>query len=140
MESFCGSTQVSGLSTFFPLTRTLPARIQVRASVRDPIPVFEKILSSVFNGCMGGERTEHALSQWYSEGIAPAILIRSARQLVTLRGPRGPRRGRDMLELAISPDAGLLLRDGLIDEVGSMRRLENLAAARGAVEIDATGK
>jgi imidazolonepropionase len=43
-------------------------------------------------------------------------------------------------ELGIIPDGALLLRDGLIAEVGPTRRVENLAAARGAIEIDATGK
>jgi imidazolonepropionase len=43
-------------------------------------------------------------------------------------------------ELAIIPDGALLLRDGLIEEVGPTRRVENLAAARGARVIDATGK
>jgi imidazolonepropionase len=79
-------------------------------------------------------------SQWYSETIGPAILIRSARQLLTLRGPSGPRRGLALKELEIIPDGALLLRDGLIQEVGPTRRLENLAAARDAIEIDATGK
>src|SRR4051794_33968720 len=37
-------------------------------------------------------------------------------------------------------DGALLIRDGLIVEVGPSRRVENLAAARGAVEINATGR
>jgi imidazolonepropionase len=45
-----------------------------------------------------------------------------------------------MRELAIIPDGALLLKNGLIDEVGPSSRVENLAKARGAVEIDATGK
>ena len=45
-----------------------------------------------------------------------------------------------MRDLTIIQDGGVLLRDGAIVEVGTMRRLANLAAARGAVEIDATGK
>jgi imidazolonepropionase len=60
--------------------------------------------------------------------------------LLTLRGPQGPRRGLALGELAIIPDGALLLRDGVIQEVGPTRRLENLAVARGAIEIDATGK
>jgi imidazolonepropionase len=68
------------------------------------------------------------------------ILIRSARQLLTLRGPKGPRRGADLDDLEIIPDGALLLRNGLIEEVGPSRRVENLAAARGAVEINATGR
>jgi imidazolonepropionase len=38
------------------------------------------------------------------------------------------------------PDGAVLVRDGVIQEVGPTRRLENLTAARGAIEIDATGK
>jgi imidazolonepropionase len=45
-----------------------------------------------------------------------------------------------MGDLGIIPDGALLLRDGLIDEVGPTRRVENLAKARGATVIDATGK
>src|SRR5262249_37901112 len=65
------------------------------------------------------------------------ILIRGARQLLTLRGPKGPRRGPDLNELGIIPDGALRIRDGLIEEVGPSRRLENLAAARGAIEVSA---
>jgi imidazolonepropionase len=45
-----------------------------------------------------------------------------------------------MGDLGIVPDGALLLRDGLIDEVGPTRRVENLEKARGAQVIDATGK
>jgi imidazolonepropionase len=71
---------------------------------------------------------------------AAAILIRSARQLLTLRGPRGPRRGGDLNELGIIHDGALLMRDGVLQEVGPSRRVENLAEARGAMEINATGR
>jgi imidazolonepropionase len=69
-----------------------------------------------------------------------ALLIRGARQLLTLRGSAGPRRGAALGELGIIPDGALLIRDGAIEEVGPSRRVENLAVARGAVEIDVTGK
>ncbi len=68
------------------------------------------------------------------------VLIRGARQLVTLRGPAGPRRGAALLDLSIIPDGAVLIRDGLIDSIGPSRRLENLAAARHATVIDATGR
>ena len=45
-----------------------------------------------------------------------------------------------MGDLGIIPDGALLLKDGLIDEVGPTRRVENLLKARGARVIDATGK
>jgi len=66
-------------------------------------------------------------------------LIRGARQLLTLRGPSGPRRGPDLGNLGIIQDGAVLIADGLIAEVGPTRRLENLALARGAELIDASG-
>jgi imidazolonepropionase-like amidohydrolase len=65
-------------------------------------------------------------------------LIRGARQLLTLRGPSGPRRGTDLRNLGIIQDGAVLIADGVIAEVGPSRRLENLAVARGAAEIDAS--
>lgn len=59
---------------------------------------------------------------------------------MTLRGPEGPRRGSARGDLGIIPDGALLLKGGLIDEVGPTRRVENLAKARGAQVIDATGR
>ena len=71
---------------------------------------------------------------------AGAILIRGARQLLTLRGPKGPRRKPHVNELGVIRDGALLIRGGILEEVGPTRRVENLAAARGAREIDATGR
>jgi imidazolonepropionase len=67
-------------------------------------------------------------------------LVRGARQLLTLRGPSGPRSGADVRNLGLIQDGAVLIVDGLIKEVGSSRRLENLALARHAEEIDATGR
>lgn len=66
--------------------------------------------------------------------------MRGARQLLTLRGPTGPRRGDALRELGIIHDGALLIRDGVIEQAGPSRRLENLAIARGALEINATGR
>ena len=68
------------------------------------------------------------------------ILIRGARQLLTLRGPTGPRRGIALRDLGIVQDGAVLIRDGVVVEAGSARRIENLALARNAVEIDGTGR
>lgn len=68
------------------------------------------------------------------------ILLRGARQLLTLRGPSGPRRGAAMRELGIIQDGALLISGGIIQEVGPSRRVENLAEARDAVEIAADGR
>jgi imidazolonepropionase len=67
-------------------------------------------------------------------------LIRRARQLLTLHGPSGPRRGAALNEPAVIQDGALLIRNGVIEEAGTSRRVENLAQARKAREIDATGK
>ena len=67
-----------------------------------------------------------------------AVLIRGARQLLTLRGSSVPRRGTALRELGLIPEGAVLIRDGRIFAVGQGRRVENLAEARHAVEIDAT--
>jgi imidazolonepropionase len=68
------------------------------------------------------------------------VLVRGARQLVTLRGEARPRQGAEMSSLGIIQDGALLIVDGIIREVGPGRRVERLAEARGAEEVDATGK
>lgn len=72
-----------------------------------------------------------------------SILIRGARQLLTLRGtenpPTGPRRGTQLAELSIISDGALLINRGIIQCVGPTRRLDNLAGAKKAKVIDATG-
>jgi imidazolonepropionase len=67
-------------------------------------------------------------------------LVRGARQLLTLRGPAGPRRGAAMGALGIVNDGAVLIRGGRILEAGPSRRLENLSLARGANEINAAGR
>jgi imidazolonepropionase len=69
-----------------------------------------------------------------------AVLVRGARQLITLRGPAGPRRGPAMRELGIIQDGAVLIEHGMIATLGPGRRVENLSAARNAREIDASGK
>jgi imidazolonepropionase len=78
---------------------------------------------------------------WYRElPRTGPVLIRGARQLLTLRGPRTPRCGSELNELNIIQDGALLIRDGVLQQIGSSRRVENLAEARHAVEINASGK
>ena len=57
-----------------------------------------------------------------------------------MRGPKGPRCGAALGELGLIPDGSLLIRDGDIVEVGTTRRVENLAEARNAVDINAAGR
>lgn len=68
------------------------------------------------------------------------ILIRGARQLLTLHGRKNPRRGGELNDLAIINDGAVLVSNGQIDQVGPTRRVENLKEARGAVEIDVFGR
>ena len=68
------------------------------------------------------------------------VLIRGARQLLTLHGPTGPRRGEAMRQLGIIEDGAILISDGIITNVGPTRRIENLAAARSAEDINAAGR
>ena len=58
--------------------------------------------------------------------------------MLTLRGPKGPRRV-PLSRNWIIHDGSLLVRDGVLQEVGPTRRVENLALARNAVEISAGG-
>jgi imidazolonepropionase len=60
--------------------------------------------------------------------------------LLTLRGARAPRRGAELNELGIICDGAVLVRDGILQEIGPTRRLENLAEARRAVEVNAAGR
>jgi imidazolonepropionase len=71
--------------------------------------------------------------------MSGTLLVRGARQLITLRGPAEPRRGAALKELSIIRDGALLIEDGRIVEVGLSRRVENLALLHGSQEIDATG-
>ena len=71
---------------------------------------------------------------------ASILLVRGARQLLTLRGSPGPRRGVDLTNLGLIQDGVVLIVDGKIHDVGPGRRVENLALARQAVEVDASGK
>lgn len=68
------------------------------------------------------------------------LLVRGARQLLTLRGPSGPRRGWALRDLGMIQDGALLIRDGVVVSVGPSRRVENLSEARSAREIDASGR
>jgi len=72
--------------------------------------------------------------------MSGALLVRGARQLLTLRGSGGPRRGPALKDLGLIEDGAVLIRQGLIVSVGPSRRVENLKDARQAEEIDATGR
>jgi imidazolonepropionase len=71
--------------------------------------------------------------------LSQFTLLYGARQLLTLRGPSGPRRGSDLQELAIIENGSVLIENGLIYCIGPTRRIENLKESRDAVTIDAAG-
>ncbi|MFQ5778458.1 MAG: imidazolonepropionase [Terriglobia bacterium] len=68
---------------------------------------------------------------------ARPLLIAHCRQLVTLRGPRGPRRGRQLRELGVIRDGAVLIENGRIKAVGSTRSVERHPLARLASKVDA---
>jgi imidazolonepropionase len=72
--------------------------------------------------------------------LPQSILLRGAKQLLTLRGPAGPRSLPALRDLAIIEDGSLLIRDGKIVQVGTTRRIENLKESRDALEISALGR
>jgi len=67
------------------------------------------------------------------------ILIRGARQLLTLQGP-AVRRGGQLSELNVIVDGSVLVDGDKIFRVGPTRQLENLREARRAHVIEAHGK
>jgi imidazolonepropionase len=64
------------------------------------------------------------------------MLIHSAAQLLTLAG--GPQRGAELGNLGIIQNGAVLVRDGLIEAVGTTPELR--ASCRGEEELDASGK
>ena len=56
-----------------------------------------------------------------------SLAVLHASQLVTLAGPKRPRIGRELSELAIIPDGGMLIRNGRIEFVGPSAEIENKA-------------
>ena len=67
-----------------------------------------------------------------------SLALLHASQLVTLAGPRRPRTGKEMSDLAIIRDGGLLIRDGKIDATGASDEIEK--AAGDAEIVDAGGR
>lgn len=72
--------------------------------------------------------------------MSSRLLIRGARQLLTLRGAARPRRGRELSELAIVENGAMVVENGRIAAVGSSSRVENLSLAKGALELNAQGR
>jgi imidazolonepropionase len=67
-----------------------------------------------------------------------SLAVLHVSQLVTLAGPKRPRVGRELCELAIIRDGGMLIRDGKIGAIGPSTEIANKAGD--AEVIDAGGK
>jgi imidazolonepropionase len=67
------------------------------------------------------------------------LLVVNCSQLVTLAGPRRPRVGAEMRELAIVEGGAMLVREGRIERVGRREEVEPLMGADGEV-FDAGGR
>src|SRR6266404_6614105 len=67
-----------------------------------------------------------------------SLALLHASQLVTLAGPKRPRVGKELSELGIIRDGGVLIRDGKIDIVGPSDEVEK--KAKGAQVVDLGGR
>jgi len=67
------------------------------------------------------------------------LAVINCSQLVTLAGPKRPRSGAELRELAIIEDGTMLVRDGLIERVGARHEIEPLIDAACEV-VDAKGR
>ena len=82
------------------------------------------ILGRQENRFLSLPENDNALFASTIQPIMSSIAVLHASQLVTLAGPKRPRVGRELSELAIIPDGGMLIRDGKIDIVGPNRDRE----------------
>jgi len=71
--------------------------------------------------------------------VSSSLLISGASQLLTLRG-HGPRRGKSLSNLGIIKDGALLVREGLIAEVGTRATIEAVPEAKAADKLDVEGR
>src|SRR6266545_7354976 len=67
-----------------------------------------------------------------------SLAVLHASQLVTLAGPKRPRVGCELSELAIIRDGGMLIRDGWIDTIGPSTEIEK--SAGDSEIVDAGGR
>jgi imidazolonepropionase len=77
------------------------------------------------------------------DGACPSKIVSSlaflhASQLVTLTGPKRPRAGKELSELGIIRDGGILVRDGKIDGVGPSDEIEK--KSKGVEIVDLGGR
>ena len=75
----------------------------------------------------------------FSEKESKRLAVVNCSQVVTLAGPQHPRVGPEMRELGIVERGAILIRDGLVEAVGSSKQIETQIDAD-AVVIDAGGR
>jgi imidazolonepropionase len=83
-------------------------------------------------------RRKSALTFHRFNDLMNSIAVLNASQLVTLAGPKRPRIGSEMSELAVVRDGGMLVRDGVIVTIGSSAEIEKNAGDSDI--IDAGGR
>ncbi|PYS93904.1 MAG: imidazolonepropionase [Acidobacteria bacterium] len=71
--------------------------------------------------------------------MSDTLAVINCAQLVTLKGPQRPRVGAELGELGIIADGALVVRNGLIEAVGTQREIEPLLKSDCAV-VDAGGR
>jgi len=64
-----------------------------------------------------------------------SLALLHASQLVTLAGPRHPRVGKELSELGIIRDGGILIRDGKVDIVGPSDEIEKKSGDAEVVDL-----
>lgn len=74
-----------------------------------------------------------------ARSVKGTLAVLHASQLVTLAGPKRPRVGVELCDLAIIPDGGMLVRDGAIVATGPSREIEKQMPGDAEV-VDATGR
>jgi len=71
--------------------------------------------------------------------VITSLLIRGASQIVTVAG-RAPRRGKALADLHVLQDGAILVRDGVIEAVGPVTKIEKLKDSRDAQLLDLDGR
>jgi imidazolonepropionase len=74
-----------------------------------------------------------------ARSVKGTLAVLHASQLVTLAGPRRLRVGAELCDLAIIPDGGILVRDGVIVATGPSEEIEKQMPGDAKV-VDATGR
>ena len=72
--------------------------------------------------------------------MAQTTIITHASELVTLRGPKRARSGKEMTDLSLVSDGAVVFSDGMIEDTGRTEDILKEHDATGVERIDASGK